>query len=194
MPSLFYTEFFRKEVPLTSLLVEYVSERMKLVSPTAQDEEFAQVLSDGLQACGLVDGVPTQEQVIAIARRLGELAEEAASRGEGGSESQAGKNFAGYFMEWRSKLDPCGLCLFLADHNPDLARAYFCELDQSVLVAIARDKLTLEFERARLGFEASLFSFGGKYKGSPSTNEADKEFDLTKDSAAAEVALKNFGF
>jgi hypothetical protein len=191
MPSVFYNEFFRTDPPLTSLFVEYIASRLADLPEQDREQAYLKVVSEGLVACRLVEGRPSEDLAVSVAIRLGEATGQAGAKG-GGGETQAGRFFAGYLTEWATKLNPEGLCCYLADYDYDRAYRYYCELDQQTLVAIAHDKLGLELERARVGFEAALFGFGGKYKGTP--GEADKEFDLTKDSAAAEVALKNLGF
>ena len=191
MPSIFYNDVVLHRLPVTCLFMEYVTATLADLPKEEREEQFYQVLATGLQVCGVIEGVPTEEQVAEIARRMAEQVEKQEERG-GSQKAGAGAYFAGYLTAWAGKLSSEGICFYVANYDYDLARRLYCEIDQQTLSAIAKDKLQLEFERARVGFEASLFGFGGKYKDTPS--EADCEFDLTKDSKAAEAALKSFGF
>lgn len=191
MATPFYTDLLTDELPITSLFMEYVTTHLAAMPADEREDRFYELLTTGLQVCDVTKGAPTDTQVEDVARRISERAQEKEDDASP-SKSGAGRFFAGYLTEWAGKLDPTALCLYAANYDYWLARRYYCELDQQTLAAIARNKLQLEFERARATFEASLFGFGGKYKDTPSG--ADSEFDLSKDDKAAEMALRSFGF
>lgn len=193
MPSLFYSEMFRPGLPLTSLFIETVVEELSKLPKDQREDRFFSILEESVTRCGLLDGLPSEEQVVDLATRLGER-----SRGLGGSGAAgappdgSGKRFAGYLISWASSLRIDRLCLYAAGYDYRLAEYYYRSLDQQTLVAIANAKLELELERAKVGFEAALFGFGGRYKDTPDENT--QVFDLTGDNPGAEVALKNMGF
>jgi hypothetical protein len=190
MPSIFHRARFSIRTPLTSLFLEHFSLELTKLTPEEREDQFVEVLARCMEECGLSEGPPSDDQLIEIADRLNQVVP--TEETEDGQTLRGGSHFSGYFIEWSGKLRADGLCLYLADYDYPRANRLYCELDQQLVVAIASEKLRLEFERARVAFEAALFGFGGSYKGSPQGDE--KVFDLTKDNAAAEVALKNFGF
>ena len=190
MPTLFYKSHFSPELPITFLFTEHLMAVLQGIEPQEREEKFVEVVALSLQVCGVTKGAPTEEELVSVIERLNEQALK--EREEDDLAIQGGRNFAGYFIQWAGKLHAEALTLFLADYDFERARRYYCELDQQAVIAIASERLRLEFERARVSFEAALFGFGGSYKGSPKDGDAD--FDLTKDNATAEVMLKNFGF
>jgi hypothetical protein len=192
MPSLFFQDFFRQGPPLTSLFIEFVAETLAALPEDERQEKFLEAISQGMERCELSDGPPSAEAVVEIAVRLESHYSTQSEQKKASGPSGAGKTFLGYFIEWAAKLDMVQLCLYTADWDPVAGRALYCEVDQALVVATAHDKLRLETERARVGFEAALFGFGGRYKDTPS--EADRSFDLSSDNASAEVALKSLGF
>jgi hypothetical protein len=147
------------------------------------------ILSQCLLDCDLVEGDVKEEHLAEIISRLQALEKESREREGSSSKTGKGKYFAGYLTEWATNLNYVGLCLYAADFDYSKAREYFEKYDQQSIIALAHDRLRMDFEKARVAFEASLFGFGGKYKDTP--GDADVEIDLTDGGERANKAFES---
>lgn len=193
MASMFYLDRFKREMPLTGLFIECVGHRSQ--GEESDAARVVKILGDALVESGLVEKDPTDDQIVYIANRMKEMR-------EGGEEKDkdspltpsSGKYFAGYFTEWAAELDYVTLCLYVSDYDYDTARRHYEETDYQSIIAIAHEKLKLDFEKARVSFEASLFGFGGGYKDTP--KEGDNVVDLVNGGEEAnrtmEAMMKGF--
>lgn len=192
MASEFYRDYFDRKIPLTGLFIEHLGNKMKKAPEDIDPVMLLEILEECLIETGLLKE-PTEEQLVSVLKDLQSCYEEGKKDTEGTTWSNnKGKNFAGYLQEWATSLSYDKLCLYVAGFDYVKAREYFETRDQRSIVAIADEKLRLEFELARVSFEASLFGFGGGYKATP--KEGDADFDLTSDDEVAVEALKSFGF
>lgn len=191
MPSEFYLERFERKIPLTGMFLERMG---KLISAAGEvdDEGMVEIIAQAMVDAGLVEE-PTDEAVAGIIVDLNAIyGDKKDKKEEEDKPTGKGKHFAGYFAEWASSLSFDKLCFYAAGFDYAKAREYFVTLDQRSVVAIADEKLRLEFELARVSFEAALFGFGGGYKNTP--REGESVFDLSSGGQDAEKALKNLGF
>lgn len=194
MSTQFYQDRFERRLPITGLFLERLGRTVEGLRDRGDDLTEALLVglvTQCLKECGLVEEAQ-EEDVVYVIQQLEELYKDNEETEEVSSPSGKGKNFAGYLAEWAYGLSYDKLCLYIADFDYTRAQQYYESLDQRSIVAIADEKLRLDFEKARVSFEASLFGFGGSYKATPKEGEVD--FDLTQDSSAAERALKNLGF
>ena len=169
MESMFYLDRFKREIPLTGLFIECVGHHAQ--GEEVDAESTVKILKAAMLESGIVDKDPTDAQIIYIAERMKEMREGDISKDSPMTPSSSGKYFAGYFSEWAAGLDYVTLCLYVADYDYDTARRYYEGTDYQSLIAIAHEKLKLDFEKARVSFEASLFGFGGGYGKTPKEGE-----------------------
>lgn len=191
MATLFYEDRFERRLPLTGLFIEcFGKEVAEIDNPSGAD--IVRVISETLIKCGLVEGEPSEEDVVYVVERMNLLAADGEVKGKGADAPNGkGKFFAGYFMEWASGLEFHALCLYAAGYDYEKARRLYEEVDHKSLIAIAHEKLQFDFERARVALEASLFGFGGGYKDTPKSDDSSNVIDLTGDSPEADRILKS---
>lgn len=192
MNSQFYKDKFERRIPVTGLFMERVGVLIKDQGGALDQGQMAEVMVQALVETGLV-AEPTEDDLEYLALEINKRykdkeGEEEKDRPPTGK----GKHFAGYFSEWASEMAYDRLCFYAAGFDYAKAREYFETYDQLAIVALADEKLRLEFELARVTFEASLFGFGGGYKDTP--REGESVFDLTQEGQAAERTLKDLGF
>lgn len=191
MASMFYLDRFKREMPLTGLFIECVGHLTK--GEEADAAGVVEILGSALVDSGLVEKDPTESQIIYIAGRMKEM-REGDEKTDSPLTPSSGKYFAGYFTEWAAELDYVSLCLYVSDYDYDAARRHYEETDYQSIIAIAHEKLKLDFENARVSFEASLFGFGGGYKNTP--KEGDNVVDLVNGGEEAnrtmEAMMKGF--
>ena len=191
MSSEFYLDYFERKVPLTGLFLEHLGKSVSEAGEITAQEEMVKLVGDCLKQVGLLKD-PTTSETLDVIADIESCYKKPGEENEINKPDSKGKFFAGYFAEWASEMKYDTLCLYVANFEYAKARNYFESQDQRSIIAIADEKLRLEFELARVSFEASLFGFGGSYKGTP--KEGDQGFDLSTDGEVAEQALKNLGF
>lgn len=193
MPTVFYQDKYEQPLPITGMLLEILGIKLKQFEEAPTGDDVHQVLRQCLEESGLAKD-PTDEQVVYVAEELQQRHEKTQEKGEEASGAKGkGKYFAGYFADWASDMPYDKLCFYVAGYDYAKAKDYYETHDQQTIVALADEKLRLEFELARVSFEASLFGFGGGYKDTP--KEGDAVFDLSIDGdESGERALKNLGF
>lgn len=192
MASIFYQDKFDRQIPLTGLFLECLGNYVKELGDELTDEAILHAVQRALMKSELRKE-PSEEDLAYVAEELTRRSAAAEERqGDAKATSIKGRYFSGYLTDWAYGLNFDKLCLYVADYDYPKARELYETLDQQSVVALADEKLRLEFERARVTFEAALFGFGGGYKDTP--KEGDATFDLTDDNQSAERALKNMGF
>jgi hypothetical protein len=194
MPTIFYQAKYESVFPITGLFLELLGIKLQSFEQTPTNEETAVILLDCLKESGLRKE-PAEDDLRYVVEELEKRHQDSEEKRNKEGESNKtgkGKHFAGYFASWASEMTYDKLCLYVADYDFTKAKDYYETQDQQTIVAIADEKLRLEFEKVRAAFEAALFGFGGGYKDTP--REGDSSFDLTEDSKSAERALKNMGF
>lgn len=194
MPTIFYQAKYESVFPITGLFLELLGIKLQNLEQTPTNEEFAVILIDCLKESELCKE-PSDKELSYVVEELEKRHKNTEDKRDREGESNKtgkGKHFAGYFADWASAMTYDKLCFYVADYDFAKAKDYYETQDQQTIVAIADEKLRLEFEKVRAAFEAALFGFGGGYKDTP--REGDSSFDLTEDSKSAERALKNMGF
>lgn len=191
MSSEFYKDRFSRRIPLTGLFMERLGALVSEHGDVTEEVTMVAIVGQAMIDAKLVEEI-TDEALTEVVTQLNEHRDEKKGDEEGAKPQGQGKHFAGYFSEWASGLSYDKLCFYAAGYDYAKAREYFENHDQRSILALADEKLRLEFELARVSFEAALFGFGGSYKDTP--REGDSVFDLSDDSQIAENALKNLGF
>lgn len=128
-------------------------------------------------------------------RRVERLAKAKQSNGEvpQGESSKPKRTLGATLQEWTQSLDPTGLCLYLADYDPERAHRLYWWVEADLLELTLHSKLRFESTKQLNLFEASMYGFGGKYsddEGSESEASSVGTFDLNTDEGKA--ALKGF--
>lgn len=190
MSSFFYEDRFNRILPLTGLFMERLGVKVEEAGGL-NETNLMPVITSCIKECELVEGEVEEKHVLEVISRLKELESESDQDGKkpGSNKTGKGRFFAGYLTDWATKLNYVQLCLYAANFDYQKAREYFEKRDQQSIIALAHDKLRLDFEMARVSFEAALFGFGGKYKDTP--GEGDIEIDLTEGGERANRAFES---
>jgi hypothetical protein len=90
--------------------------------------------------------------------------------------------------EWTQSLDPTGICLYLADYDPERAHHLYWWVDSDLLELTLKSKLGFAAVLHSCNFEATMYGFGGKY--------SDDEEQQSENTVSGELdagALSAFG-
>jgi hypothetical protein len=193
MTSQFYQDRFDRPFPVTMLFLECMS---RIAGQEGEGSEglLRAVLSKALVDARLVEGKPSSDDMLYVMRRLAELRQQNETK-EGdpsGGASHEKRGFGSDYLKWLSDMDHQALCFHAAGYNLIEARRLYSEEDYETVVAVSRQKADSDWHDRVGWFEASLFGFGGGYGKGGNANE--NVFDLRKDRASAESALKAAGF
>lgn len=106
------------------------------------------------------------------------------------------KTFGSGFNAWLDGMDPSGLCLYLADFDPEKAMHYYWRVSKQDVEYAAKAKVGHEWERVMVGFESVMYGFGGSYKDDQKADPGTNVIDLTNGVSAKDVkaSLAAFGF
>lgn len=195
--SIFYQERYEQPWTLTFMIVERFAALQKAVS--VEDLQDPQVTYMNLEQAlierhGIESLDPGESEIEYLLQRLNELAEKIDL--EPDQDENAPQGFGTAFFQYLQKLDAAGNCLYLAGGDYERARRYYRELDVRTVAYVVEHKVHTEWERHRVAMEASLYGFGGNYKGDAGASSggegADKTFDLTEGGDRASLmALSN---
>lgn len=95
------------------------------------------------------------------------------------------RTFGSSLEEWTHTLDPTGICLYLADYDPERAHRLYWWVEADLLELTLKSKLRFESVKHTNAFEAAMYGFGGKY-GSDSAGDGETiETELDTGSLAA---------
>lgn len=125
--------------------------------------------------------------------RLSKAKQEESSKQPKTRESSNPKRTLGANLEeWTHTLDPSGICLYLADYDPERAHRLYWWVDSDLLEIALRAKLRFASVVHTNNFEAAMYGFGGKYKDDDeSSSESDEQsFDLN--TPEGQQAFKGF--
>jgi hypothetical protein len=96
------------------------------------------------------------------------------------------RNLGANLQEWTQSLDHTGLCLYLADYDPERAHRLYWRVEADLLELTLHAKLRFESTKHLNAHEAALYGFGGSY--------ADDGEEGTSVSGELDAgALKDFG-
>lgn len=96
------------------------------------------------------------------------------------------RTFGSNLEEWTHTLDPTGICLYLADYDPERAHRLYWWVEADLLELTLKSKLRFESVRHSNTFEATMYGFGGKYGSDDSSGSGDTiETELGAGSLAA---------
>ena len=165
------------------------------------EENQGALTSEGLAQCALrlysekVVQKNLEDLSIRFLRRVERLAKAKETNGEvqPGESSKPKRTLGATLQEWTQSLDPTGLCLYLADYDPERAHRLYWWVEAGLLELTLHSKLRFESTKQLNLFEASMYGFGGKYsddEGSESEASSVGTFDLNTDEGKA--ALKGF--
>lgn len=116
--------------------------------------------------------------------RLSQARQEQPEKEQGPSDPK--RTFGSNLEEWTHTLDPTGICLYLADYDPERAHRMYWWVEADLLELTLKSKLRFESVKHSNAFEAAMYGFGGKYGGDDSTGSGDTiETDLGAGSLAA---------
>jgi hypothetical protein len=161
---------------ITFYFLEILEKQKELLRFKTRDEKGISALvptlvSQSLSEAGLKEK-PTSFDVSYVLQRLKEFQEKKPSE-KINNPNKVKRSFGQFFVDWFSSLSAESICIFLANHDFDIAFDLYTKEDIEIVRRLASDKFMLEFERGRMGFEAALFGFGGGYGGSADENVMD---------------------
>lgn len=111
-----------------------------------------------------------------------------------GEPSKPKRTLGASLQEWTQSLDPTGICLYLADYDPERAHRLYWWVEADLLELTLHSKLRFESTKQINLFEASMYGFGGKYAGdegsSSESDDSSETFDLN--TAEGRNALSGF--
>jgi hypothetical protein len=161
------------------------------------EENQGALTAEGLAQCALrlypekVVQKNLEDLSIRFVNRVERLAKakglDPSSKPESTKESSKPKRTLGANLEeWTQSLDPTGICLYLADYDPERAHRLYWWVDSDLLELTLKSKLRFEAVKHSNAFEAAMYGFGGKYGDDDSTGSGDTiETDLGAGSLAA---------
>ena len=104
-------------------------------------------------------------------QRVERLAKSRAEAETGESTSKPKRNLGANLQEWTRTLDPTGLCLYLADYDPERAHRLYWWVEADLLELALKAKLSFESIKHLNTHEAVMYGFGGKYSDDESQSD-----------------------
>lgn len=95
--------------------------------------------------------------------RVERLAKAKTEAGDSKESSEPKRTLGSNLEEWTHTLDPTGLCLYLADYDPERAHRLYWWVEADLLELTLKSKLRFESVRHTNAFEAAMYGFGGSY-------------------------------
>lgn len=120
--------------------------------------------------------------------RVERLAKAKTETGDGKESSQPKRTFGSNLDEWTQTLDPTGLCLYLADYDPERAHRLYWWVEADLLELTLKSKLRFESVKHSNAFEAVMYGFGGGY-----SEDDGKTENVVMAGDLDSGALKDFG-
>lgn len=143
--------------------------------------------AEAISAAGVLAGISVSESDIErIATRLLTEKDKEEKKGEPPAKQ---KTFGTALLDWLADLKAKSVCYFLADFEPAKARALYFEQDMLLVLEALKLKSEYTMQLANVGYEGSLYGFGGKYEDDKGSSGPTHEFDLTGDDSG--VALRS---
>lgn len=97
--------------------------------------------------------------------RVERLAKARAETKDSEEPPQTKKTFGSTLEDWTQTLDPTGLCLYLADYDPERAHRLYWWVEADLLELTLKSKLRFESIKHSNAREAAIYGFGGSYEG-----------------------------
>lgn len=104
-----------------------------------------------------------------------------------------GNGYASAYTKWLNALKTDQLCLWLADYDPQRAKALYCEVDMDLVKAMIELKTAQVWQDLRTRFEACFLAAGGKLT---SQTETVHDIDMTDQKSVDSMIdiMKKLGF
>lgn len=104
-----------------------------------------------------------------------------------------GNGYGAAYTAWLNALKTDQLCLWLADYDPQRAKALYCEVDMDLVKSMIELKTAQVWQDLRTRFEACLLGAGGKLT---SQNDTVHDIDMTDQKSVDSMIdiMKKLGF
>lgn len=185
--SVFYNQSCGRRFSVSLLALEfYAVETQKCESDDDLFDTFMRVVVD---FCGVTE--PTDEDLNYFVERLNAIRDEVNKESKPQPAGKPRKSFGTSYDQYLQKLTLDSTILRMVNYDIESARRIYCEMDRDDAMKLVNDYVTGLMEEGLLQLEASMYGFGGKYKG-----DGGKSGGRTHDLNTAEgkEALKRLGF
>jgi hypothetical protein len=141
------------------------------------EENDGAITVEGLATCALrlwpekVVQQHIEDLSLRFVNRVERLAKARAETEDSKEPSGSKKTFGSTLEDWTQTLDPTGLCLYLADYDPERAHRLYWWVEADLLEMTLKSKLRFESVKHSNAREAAIYGFGGSYEGDGKTEE-----------------------
>ena len=193
MPSPFYNLTFPQHpLRISFLLVERITLKLEALPEDAREDAqgFVQLVADAIK--DVEQKTPNEDQLQSVMERLRDSAEKAGKAAD--KKPPSDKGFAAGFMKWVQEMTPVETCLLAANYDAAEAARLFKEVDKDTVMKLAELYLRRDWEHIKVGYEGSVYAFGGGFSGdggsSGPSGDGTTVHDMTVDNPKGMAALK----